>query len=369
VENLIWASTQIIVGLFLLVAGGEFLVRGASKLAVAMRISPLVIGLTVVAFGTSSPELAVSLQSAFAGNADIAMGNVVGSNIINVLLILGVSALIVPLIVHSQLVQRDVPVMIAASVLLLLLGLDGRIGRIDGAFLSTALLVYIFWCIRESRRESAAVQEEWGHLQPGGKSSVVTEIGLILAGLVLLGIGSHGLVSGAVTVATYAGVSQLVIGLTIVAAGTSLPEVVTSIMAAWRGERDIAVGNVVGSNLFNILCVVGFSSVVAPNGITVADDALRFDIPVMIAVAIVCLPIFFNQHLITRWVGGLFLIYYVAYTTYVVLTAMKSHYQGTLGSVMTTYVIPLTTLTLIISTVRALRSRRTRESSDGASST
>ena len=292
-----------------------------------------------------------------------------GSNIINVLLILGASALIVPLIVHSQLVQRDVPVMIAASVLLLLLGLDGQIGRLDGLLLSTMLFVYIFWCLRESRRASAAVQKEFSDSQSMGSSSVWTNLGLIIGGLVCPWPRFQtGLVTGAVRIATLAGISQLVIGLTIVAAGTSLPEVVTSVMAAWRGERDIAVGNVVGSNLFNILCVLGFTSVAAPNGIPVANEALQFDIPIMIAVAVACMPIFLNGHVITRWDGGVFLIYYVAYTTYVVLSAVDSVYREMLGSIMKYGVIPLTILTLVISTVRAVRVR-TRDASSGTPDT
>lgn len=352
------AAAEILLGLFTLILGGELLVRGASRLATAMRISPLVIGLTVVAFGTSSPELAVSVQSALAGNADLALGNVVGSNIFNVLFILGVSALIVPLVVSSQLIRRDVPVMIVASVLLLVLGLDGGIGRIDGLMLSGGLVAYTCWCIWQSRRESDKVQAEFDHAITKPRSGATTtflQIGLIVVGLLLLGIGSHWLVRGSVAVATRLGASQLIIGLTIVAAGTSLPEVVTSIMAAWRGEREIAVGNIVGSNLFNILGVLGLSSVVAPNGIVVSATALQFDIPVMIAVAVACLPIFLTGNVIARWEGGLFFCYYLAYTTYLVLHAMENAFSRTLGAVMVVFVIPLTLVTLLITVYRARR--------------
>ena len=272
-----WLSPilKIVFGLASLIAGGELLVRGATRLAAAMKISPLVIGLTVVAFGTSSPELAVSVQSAFAGNADIALGNVVGSNIFNVLFILGLSALIVPLVVSSRLIRWDVPLMIVASVLLLLLGLDGRIGRLDGLLLFSGLLAYTFWCVRQSRRESSEVKAEFAQEMPVSKASrtaLLVQIGFIIGGLILLGLGSRWLVGGSVFIATRLGVSELIIGLTIIAAGTSLPEVVTSIMAAWRGERDIAVGNVVGSNLFNILCVLGLTGAIAPSGVAISPD-------------------------------------------------------------------------------------------------
>ncbi len=324
-SGMVMAWLKIGGGLLLLVGGGELLVRGASRLARYMQISPLVIGLTVVAFGTSAPELAVSVQAALAGNADIALGNVVGSNIFNVLFILGVSALIVPLVVSSQLIRWDVPVMIAASLLLIVFGWDGAIVRWEGIMLFAGIIAYTYWCIRQSRQESRAVVEEFKQEWPteneaGIKlaSTLWVNFGWIGSGLILLGLGSTFLISGAVKVAASLGVSELVIGLTIVAAGTSLPEVVTSITAAIRGERDIAVGNVVGSNIFNILCVLGLSSTIGPTGILVSNSALAFDIPVMIVVACACLPIFFTGRVISRWEGGVFLFLYIAYTTYLI---------------------------------------------------
>ena len=362
-EAWIWATLGIICGLASLIVGGELLVRGASRFAAAMKISPLVIGLTVVAFGTSSPELAVSIQSAWAGNADIALGNAVGSNIFNVLFILGISALIVPLVVSSRLIRWDVPLMIMASILLLLLGLDGKLGRLDGLLLFGGLLAYTYWCVRQSRRESSEVQAEFTHEVAATKSNgmaTLLQIGLIIAGLILLGLGSHWLIGGSVFVATQFGVSQLVIGLTIIAAGTSLPEVVTSIMAAWRGERDIAVGNVVGSNIFNILCVLGLASIVSPGGVGMAPAALRFDIPVMIAAAVACLPIFFTGNLIARWEGGLFFAYYLAYTTYLILAATQAAITRTFETIMIAFVIPLTVITLLVAVARAARARPKR---------
>lgn len=359
-SDLVWAWLKIAGGLVLLVGGGELLVRGASRLAVAMRVSPLVIGLTVVAFGTSAPELAVSIQAAVAGNADLALGNVVGSNIFNVLLILGVSALIVPLVVSSQLVRWDVPVMIVASLLLFAFGWDGAINRWEGVVLFAGIVMYTWWCIRQSRKESREVIQEFSQEWPSEaqlRSSLFFNAALIVGGLCLLGIGSTLLIGGSVYVATSFGVSELVIGLTIVAAGTSLPEVVTSLTAAVRGERDIAVGNVVGSNIFNILCVLGISSTIGPTGVAVSPSAIAFDIPVMIAVAIACLPIFVTGHIISRWEGGLFLFYYVAYTTYIVLNATGHGFLQGYSNMMLWFVIPLTGITLVVSLWRSLRVR------------
>lgn len=358
-DDLLWAWLSICIGLVLLVGGGEFLVRGASQLATAVRISPLVIGLTVVAFGTSAPELAVSVQAALAGSADLAIGNVVGSNIFNVLFILGLSALIVPLVVSSQLIRWDVPVMIGVSLLLPVFGWDGNINRLEGSILFAGIITYTWWCIRQSRKESRDVQAEFAEEWPneGAKPRVqLKDLVAIVAGLLLLGGGSRLLIDGSVKVASSFGVSELVIGLTIIAAGTSLPEVVTSIVAAVRGQRDIAVGNVVGSNIFNILCVLGLSSVIVPTGVEVSTAALRFDIPVMIAVAAACLPIFMTGHVIARWEGGLFFFYFLAYTTYLLLHATNNDLSHTLRDVMFAFVIPLTAVTLLVTAWRSLRS-------------
>lgn len=307
----------IVIGLFALVGGGELLVRGASTIAAALKISPLVIGLTVVAFGTSAPELGVSLRAAFSGAADVAIGNVVGSNIFNVLFILGLSSLITPLVVNSQLIRFDVPLMVGVSVLTWVLARDGTISRVDGIVLFSILLVYIAICLRTARKESKAVKEEFA-LEYSVDESVPPKMWLqgiwIVAGLCLLGLGSEWLVGGAVSIATWWGVSELVIGLTIVAVGTSLPEVVTSLVASIRGERDIAVGNVVGSNLFNLASVLGLSAIVSPVGIAINDQAIQFDLPVMIVVAAACLPIFFTGYRIARVEGLAMLIGFVVYT-------------------------------------------------------
>jgi cation:H+ antiporter len=350
-------------GLLSLTLGGEALVRGASRLAAVLGVSPLVIGLTVVAFGTSSPELAVSVGSALSGQPDIAVGNVVGSNILNVLFILGLSALLAPLLVAQQLVWLDVPVMIAVSALTIVLGWDGQVSRLDGALLFAGLLLYTGWLVRLSRRQnpSGAVAESVAQVPParhGGARRLLGQIGLVLVGLALLVLGARWLVASAVEIARSLRMSELVIGLTIVAAGTSLPEVATSVMASLRGERDIAVGNVVGSNIFNILAVLGLTALVAPHGVPVAPAALHFDIPVMIAVALACLPVFFTGHLIARWEGLLFVAYYVAYTAYLLLDASGHDALPAYSAVMLKFVIPLTAVTLALLTVRALRNPR-----------
>ena len=352
-----------VVGLGLLILGAELLVRGASRLAVSFGISPLVVGLTVVAFGTSSPELAVSVQSTWSGQVDIALGNVVGSNIFNVLFILGLSALITPLLVDQQLVRQEVPLMIFVSLLVWGLAWDGAIGRFDGALLAALLAAYIVFVIVQSRRNpSAAVTAEYDEalaIDPGRgwDRHWTVQVAMVLVGLILLVQGSSWLVQGAVAFATWLGVSELVIGLTIVAAGTSLPEVATSILAAVRGERDIAVGNVVGSNLFNLLGVLGVASLVSPAGLPVAASMLTFDLPVMVMVTVACLPIFFTGHLIARWEGGLFFAYYVAYTVWLVLHATDNGYSAGYGAVMAGFVVPLTFVTLAILSYRHWRVR------------
>ncbi|HEX5050517.1 MAG TPA: calcium/sodium antiporter [Planctomycetota bacterium] len=343
-------------GLALLVLGAECLVRGAARLAAAAGVSPLVVGLTVVAFGTSAPEMAVSVKAAWLGQADMAVGNVVGSNVFNVLFILGASALITPLVVSQQLVRRDVPLMIVASVVVLLLSLDGGVGRVEGLGLLLALVGYTVWLVRQSRREIREVEAEYeAEFAPRTRPRPVVDLGLVLAGLAMLVLGSQWLVEGAVAVARWLGVAEVVVGLTIVAAGTSLPEVATSILAACRGERDIAVGNVVGSNLFNLLGVLGLAATVSPTNLPVAPAMVGFDMPVMIAAAFACLPVFARGYVIPRWQGAVFIAYYAAYTTYLVLDATKHAATRGYAAVMLEFVIPLTALTLVVVALRVRR--------------
>ncbi|WP_405120059.1 calcium/sodium antiporter [Pseudomonas leptonychotis] len=353
----------LIAGLVLLVAGAEVLVRGAAKLAAQFGIPPLVIGLTVVAFGTSAPETAVSVQAAFNNSGDLAIGNVVGSNIANVLLILGMTALFAPLIVSRQLIRLDVPIMIGASLVVYALAWDGSLSRLDGALLFAGIISYTAFLIISSRRSKDANEDdefakEFGLDEPAKPYAWAINLGLIIAGLVLLVSGSNFLVEGAVSLARTLGLSELVIGLTVVAIGTSLPELATSITAALKGERDIAVGNIVGSNIFNLLCVLGLASMVSPQAINVAANALAFDFPVMIAVAVACLPIFFSGYRINRWEGLLFLAYYAAYTVYLVLFSTGKPFAESFGNAMLGYALPLTAVTLVIIAGRAWRKQR-----------
>ena len=359
---MIWAFLG---GLAALVVGAELLVRGASRLAGVMGISPLVVGLTIVAFGTSAPEIAVSVGAAMEGRTELAIGNVIGSNVLNVLLILGLSALITPLVVHRQIIRQEVPVMIGASFLMLFLGLDGRIGFADAAILLALLVAYTSFLVVQSRRDPAAADatgpsaNEAG-ASPSGHWSI--QLALILVGLALLVLGSNWLVSAASTLARSLGVSDLIIGLTVVAAGTSMPEIATSLMAALRKERDIAVGNVVGSNIFNILGCLGLSGIVAPDGLVMSQAVMAFDIWVMLAVALACLPVFFTGREIARWEGAVFVGYYVAYTSYLVLAAQQHDALPLFSRTMLGFVAPLTVITLLVVLIRPRKNTVWRES-------
>jgi len=348
-------------GLAGLVVGANLLVRGASKLALSFGISPLVVGLTIVAFGTSAPEVAVSVGAVLDGKTDIAVGNVVGSNIFNVLFILGLSALVTPLAVHGQVVRQEVPIMLGVSLLLLVLGLDGRIGAGEGGLLFALLLGYVAFVIVQSRRQTQAAEAEFADALPPAAtgawdSRLPAQLALIAVGLTALVLGSDALVSASVAFARIMGVSDVIIGLTIVAAGTSMPEVATSVAAALKGERDIAVGNVVGSNVFNILGCLGLSALVSGStGLVIAPSVLAFDLWVMLAVALACLPVFVTGRVIARWEGALFLGYYLAYVAFLVLAVQKHAALPAFSSVMLSFVLPLTVVTLVVLLLRPQR--------------
>lgn len=316
----------LVVGLACLVAGAEFLVRGAAGIAGRLGIAPVVIGLTVVAFGTSAPELAVSVSASASGSADVALGNVVGSNIGNILLILGAAALVGGLAVDQRIVRLDIPVLLVASVGVLVLSLDNDIGRVDGIVLFAGIVAYVAWLVRSATRERPEVLEEYDEaieVLEGGEDDrpLAVQIGLVALGLAVLVAGSQLLVNSATDIAEELGVSDLVIGLTVVAIGTSLPELATSVLAAMRGQRDIAVGNVVGSNLFNLLCVLGLTGIVSGDGIPVTDDSLRLDFPVMLAATAALLPVVRRGFRIERWEGVVFIVLYVGYVGYLVVDA------------------------------------------------
>ena len=340
-------------GLVLLIAGGEALVRGASSIATRIGMSPLIVGLIVVSAATSAPELAVTVGSVISGEPGLAVGNVIGSNIVNILLILGLSALVMPLLIKRQLVRFDIPVMVGLSVLLVAVSLDGQIGLLDGVLLLAGLVLHAVLSILIGRREVRAGAEGAGTAPiptHGSPTPVWLSLLLLVVGIGLLVLGSQLLVTGAVSIATGLGVSSLVVGLTVVAIGTSLPELATSIIAVRRGERDMAVGNIVGSNIFNIGMVLGLPAIVFGEGIPVPSAAIALDLPVLLAAAIALLPIAFTGFIIARWEGGLFVAIYVAYTAYLVLAATQHDALEGFTDVMLWFVAPLVTLTLIVVT-------------------
>ena len=258
------AAVQLTIGLVALYFGGEWLIRGATALASRLGVSPLAIGLTVVAFGTSTPELVVSLDAVLSGANDIAVGNVVGSNIANIGLILGLAALVRPAVVQAKIVRVDLPIMVAVSLVLAAVLADGGASRTEGFMLLVALVAYCGFTFWEAGRESPRMRDELAGAAPSHETGAGSAALFVVVGLLLLVAGGHFFVAGAVDLARAHGVSQAAIGLTVVAVGTSLPELVTSVLASRRGKGDIAVGNVVGSNIFNILGIVGVTALVRP---------------------------------------------------------------------------------------------------------
>jgi cation:H+ antiporter len=344
-----------IMGLVVLVLGAELLVRGSSRLAAVFGVSPLVIGLTIVALGTASPEIAVSIQAATSGQGDITIGNVVGSNIFNILFVLGVSAIITPILIAEQLIRLDVPIMIGISILAYLLMMDGFLRWYDGALLFGGVIAYSVFSLRQSRRESQQVQEEYEQEFAAKEQpttlNILKYLAFITSGLGLLVLGARWLVDAATSIAVALGVGELVIGLTIVAVGTSLPEVATSVVAALKGESDIAVGNAVGSNIYNLLGVLGIAGMIAPDGIPISAQALRFDLLVMIFVALISLPIFYVDGKISRFEGGVLFSYYVVYTAYLILLATDS---AALPA-YTTFLYVYVSLTFVVILVNAIQ--------------
>jgi cation:H+ antiporter len=346
----------VVAGLVLLIAGGEALVRSASTFAVKAGISPLVIGLVVVSAATSAPELAVTVGAVINGEPGLAVGNVVGSNIANILLILGISAMMSPLLIKRQVVRFDMPVMVGLSVLLLVVSLDGRISLFDGVILLAGLVIHAVVSIVMGRREVATAVTA-ADTMPLNASPVPLWLATILlfAGVGLLVFGAQTLVLGAVNIATDLGVSSLVVGLTVVAIGTSLPELATSIIALRRGERDMAVGNIVGSNIFNIGMVLGLPAIIFGEGIPVPSAAVALDLPLMLAAAVALLPIAFTGFIIARWEGTLFVALYISYLLYVVLASTEHDAAAGFTTIMLWFVLPLIAITLVALTLYEIR--------------
>ncbi|WP_122754803.1 calcium/sodium antiporter [Pseudomonas viridiflava] len=339
-----------VVGLLLLLIGAELSVRSAVHLAALFKIRPLIIGLTVVAMGTSAPQMAVSLQAAFSDNTDIAVGSVIGGNIFSVLVILGLCALVTPLRVARQVLRVDIPLMIGACLLVIALSLTGEFSKFDGVLLLAALLLCLFIVVRQGGHAP-----RHGHADTTEKPRALMRIAMLAGGLLLLTSGGHLLVDASVVIAINLGLSERIIGLTVIAIGTSLPALMTSLIAAMRGERDIAVGNVIGSNLFNLLGVLGLTALVAPVPLTISPNALVFDLPIMLGVAILCVPLFYSGYRIDR-VEGLFLLsLYLTYGLHLVSISTGMLLAERLEGMVLRFIVPLLGIIVAFGTVRAWR--------------
>jgi len=337
------------------VVGAQLSVRAAVRLAASLKVRPLIIGLTVVALGSSAPQMAVSLQAALSSSADIAVGSVVGSNIFNVLVTLGLSALIIPLRVARQLVRVDIPLMIGASLLVFMLSYNGELSALDGSILLVALLVYLSILLRRSAHANRHAPLHKSADAQRVRAPWLSSLLVMTCGLVLLVLGGRLLVDAAVVIARDLGLSERVIGLTVIAVSTSLPALTISLIAAIRGERDIAVGNVIGSNLFNLLGVLGLTALIAPGPLSVSPNALDFDLPVMVAVAALCLPVFYSGYRVTRAEGLLLLVLYLAYGLHIVSFTTGMPLADSLEKLMIRFVLPLLAAFLVFGTVRAWR--------------
>ncbi|MFC9918660.1 calcium/sodium antiporter [Agromyces binzhouensis] len=319
-------SLLLVGGLLALVGGAELLVRGGTRLAARLGVSPMVIGVTVVSLGTSAPELAIGIDAAAQGTGSLALGNIVGTNTLNVLLILGIAALIRPLTLRSHAIRLDLPAMVVAAATLLLLCADGVVTRFDGALLVLLGIVYTVIIVRAAHREGLAARAEFARefgapraRAAGEPTRTVRDAVQLVAGIGIVVLGADWLVSGAVELAAGFGVPVSVIGLTIVAIGTSSPELVTAIVATIRRERDIAVGNLLGSSVFNILFIFGITSLIPADGIGVDRGILTIDLPVMVGATIACIPVFLTGRRMQRVEGAVFVVAYLAYLTSLLL--------------------------------------------------
>lgn len=327
--------------------------RAAVGLAAILQTRPLFLGLTVVALGSSAPQMAVGLQAAFSSSSDIAIGSVVGSNIFNVLVTLGLAALIIPLRVARQLVRVDIPLMIGATALVAALSWNGVLSGLDGAILLLALGGYLVVVLRQSAHGTHCLiiaDRPKRKVRP-----LIAQLAMMIGGLALMIYGSHFLVSAATVIAQDLGLSERVIGLTVIGIATSLPGLMTSLIAALRGERDIAVGNVIGSNLFNLLGVLGATALISPQPLSISPNALDFDLPVMLATAALTLPLFYSGYRITRLEGLLLLALYVVYGLHIVSFTTGMPLADQLESLMLHYVLPVLALGIAFTTVRAWR--------------
>lgn len=339
-------------GMSALVLGAELLVRYAAKLALGFGVRPLIIGLILVAYGTGAPEIAIMIDGMLEEHSTIGIGNVIGTNILNILLILGFCALIAPIDIAQKLVKIDVSIMIVISAVFYIMAIDGMISLVDGWILLAGLIGYTVFTFMESRNERPEIENEYA--QEFGQGTTRVSLGgrflyilFIFMGIALIVIGAHLTVIHASVLARSLGVSELIIGLTIIAIGTSLPEIVTAIMAMIRKEPDIATGMIVGSNIANILGVLGISIVVLQTPIPVPEAALNFDLPFMLIVSIVCFPIFLSGYKIERWEGAVLLILFALYMTYVFLNSSHHDSLPKINAILLIFSLPLIFATIV----------------------
>lgn len=349
-----------IIGLAMLIGGAELFLKSVDKFGAAWSVSPVVMGLTVVAFATGAPELAISLQAAAEGRPDLVLGNILGSNIANILLILGVAGLVSPLKITNRIIKIDVPMVIAASVLLFVLAMDGSLTPLDGIIILFGLLLYSMFMYTQIRKDRAANQlkEKREVGEPVTTLFYGKYIFFLFAGLVFIVMGARFMVDSAVEIAGILGISELIIGLTIVSIGTSLPEVATSVSAVRRNDSDTAVANVMGSNLYNILLTLGLTIVIAPGVLDVSADAIKLDLPIMVIVAAACLPLFWPGKKLGRMEAGGFLFYYTAYLTYLTLLALRHPFKDTMEWWMVWVIIPFTVALIAIKFVVDFRKKK-----------
>lgn len=346
-------------GLVVLFVAGHFVVTGASRIGQHFGLSPLVIGLTIVAAGTSAPELAVVFQSIAVDDTELAVGSIIGSNIANILLVLGLAATFGTIHVAFRSVRTDIPVMIAASLAFVIFSLDGQLSRRDGLLFVTGLVVFVYWTLKSATRSS---QSDKTASDTTVSSRPLYDLRFLVGSLLALIAGIGGLalaarfvVAGAERIAVSLGVPELIVGLTIVALGTSAPEIVTTLVAAVQGRRDLAVGSAVGSNIFNILLVLGASSLVAPQGISIGDTALTLDLPVMVAAAVACLPLVLWDKKFDRLEGIVFVGFYGAYLLFLVLDAIDHEAKQLFVVTVVGLALPAAAVAIGVATARHLR--------------
>jgi len=351
-----------ILGLAVLIGGAELFLRAVDKFGAAWSVSPVVMGLTVVAFATGAPELAISLQAAIDGKPDLVLGNILGSNVANILLILGIAGLVHPLKITNRIIKVDVPMVIMASTLLFILAIDGLLSPLDGGIIFIGLILYsifMYFQIKKDRKQNKRKKSEEVKLdEPVTPQFYGKYILLLLGGLVFIVLGSRWMVASAVEIAGILGISELIIGLTIVSIGTSLPEVATSVSAVRHGDSDTAVANVMGSNLYNILLTLSLTVLIAPGAIDVSQEAINLDLPIMLIVAIACLPLFWPGKELGRKEAIGFLFYYVAYMTYLVFLAMEHPFKETMEVIMVWGIFPITAFLVILKFLFDFRSKR-----------